>query len=287
MRSDLSQILWEKHRAWREQDGNFPTNHRWSAPSLVNRLAILNENLRHDAPPGHADYLFLSQRNGRVSLPIYQLFHQLLDAFIEKHNLPKFDFKQLRPTDASLIPLETGDISAVQSKLNHRHRTTSIRYIRASLLEEHRARTISRFQGELIQLSRDAGLKTVKINSQTKGTTSPAETVFGFLCKDPFSGIAPGSVRGSCCENFNGCATCPGAIVTLDDPTVVAKMLATQKYLTALGERAIAEGWSRRFDALYRPTLTVIEQDLFPAISAAVKQTAQKIADDHPLPYLE
>lgn len=64
-------------------------------------------------------------------------------------------------------------------------------------------------------------------------------------------------------------------------------MLATQKYLTALGERAIAEGWSRRFDALYRPTLTVIEQDLFPAISAAVKQTAQKIADDHPLPYLE
>ena len=195
---------------------NFPTNHRWSAPSLVNRLAILNENLRHDAPPGHADYLFLSQRNGRVSLPIYQLFHQLLDAFIEKHNLPKFDFKQLRPTDASLIPLETGDISAVQSKLNHRHRTTSIRYIRASLLEEHRARTISRFQGELIQLSRDAGLKTVKINSQTKErhrrqrqfSVSCAKTRFPESHQDPCAAPA---------VKISMVVRRAGAIVTLDD----------------------------------------------------------------------
>lgn len=287
LRSDLMRIAWEKPRANREQEGSFPISHRWSAPSLVSRLAMLNENLRAGAPPGHADYLFLSQRNGHISLPLHQMFHILLDEFIEKHSLPKFDFKQLRPSGANLIFLDTGDIAAIQKKLNHRRTSTSSGYIEASLLDEHRAKAISRYQGQLIQLTRNSRPISDNTKALKKKNKSPAETVFGFLCKDPLAGISPGSVQGNVCENFNCCATCPGAIVTLDDPNVVAKLLSTHKHLVQLGDKAIRQGWSRRFDALYRPTLTVIEQDLLPCISTAVRKKAEQSIGSVPFPHLD
>lgn len=287
LRSDLMRVVWEKPRANREQEGSFPINHRWSAPSLVSRLAVLNENLRANAPPGHADYLFLSQRNGHISLPIHQMFHILLDEFIEKYSLPEFDFKQLRPSEANLIFLDTGDIVAVQKKLNHRRTSTSSAYIETSLLEEHRIKTISKYQGQLIQLTRNSRPTPNDTKSSKKKKASPAETVFGFLCKDPLAGLSPGSVQGHVCENFNRCATCPGAVVTLDDPTVVAKLLSTHRHLALLGDKAVRQGWSRRFDALYRPTLTVIEQDLLPCVSTAVRKKAEHLIGSVPFPHLD
>ncbi|WP_324009669.1 hypothetical protein, partial [Parvimonas micra] len=32
------------------------------------------------------------------------------------------------------------------------------------------------------------------------------DTTFGFKCKDPLAGIAPGSIRGSMCVKFFGCS---------------------------------------------------------------------------------
>jgi len=104
----------------------------------------------------------------------------------------------------------------------------------------------------------------------------PAETVFGFQCNDPFSGIAPASRPGALCTNFSHCATCPGAVVTLDDPRVVVKLISTFAMLKKTKATSIETGWYPRFQALYEPTLSIIRDELLPKVDAAVLKIADQ-----------
>lgn len=290
LRSDLCQVTWDKPRAGREQRADFPVNQSWAAPALIRRLAAINENLVHLTDPGHEDYLFLFLRGGKAAVPIHQMLHLLLDKFIERRQLPQFEFKQLRSSGATLVFSESENLKAVQGRLNHRQTRSTTPYVDQTILTEQLARTIRRFQGELIELSVASQRPADHADDSVQRSLDfapPAQTVFGFSCKDPFAGVAPGSTRGSPCAQFAHCATCPGAIVTLDDAVVVAKLLATHQHLTELAKRAIAEGWSRRYDHLYRPTLSVIEHELLPAVSESIRDDASKRARAHPLPFLD
>ena len=113
-----------------------------------------------------------------------------------------------------------------------------------------------------------------------------ATTLFGFDCKDPFAGTAEGSHIGEACGRFFSCSTCPGAVVVLDSPHVVAKLLATTEHLRNERARASAEGWAPRFQVLYGPTLTILERDLLPLITDDLKALAQREYTP-PLPRLE
>ncbi|WP_156414137.1 site-specific integrase [Bordetella sp. N] len=284
LRSDLSQLIWDKPRAGREQKVDFPTANRWAAPTLVTRLLSLNENLRHHASPEQSNYLFICLANGKVTIPIYQMLHLLLNNFIVSNKIADFDFKQLRSSGATLIFAQTADMAIVQKRLNHRDSATTERYVDHSLLSESRARTIRRFQGELVDLSRSGKQATqATINSYL----GQSETVFGFSCKDPFAGIAQGSNEGQLCSQFSQCATCPGAIVVLDDLKVVAKLIATSRHLKTIGEKSINDGWSRRFHALYGSTLQTIEEELLPAVAPSIRKHAELVADSFPLPFLD
>ncbi|RFB67523.1 hypothetical protein DZB54_20385 [Herbaspirillum sp. 3R-3a1] len=115
----------------------------------------------------------------------------------------------------------------------------------------------------------------------------PIETVFGFICKNPWEGIAKGSAKGSLCTKFTACATCPGAIIPLDDIAVVAKLLKTLEQLKDTYARAINEGWLERFKIFYEPTQRILEQELLPHVSHQVLRSAQKIVSQNQIPYLE
>jgi integrase len=288
LRSDLEHITWMKRRSRKEQRVDFPTNKEWSAPSLVRKLLLLNENMRLRCHPNERNYLFICRSGrGKFGTTRPSNLHLLLGAFIKKHNLVDFSFGDLRRATAAEHHRASKTIEGAQARLNHASsQTTAIYTSVADRAKEHEI-VIRRFQGELIQ----SGGKQPRQKDAQSGTNadSPiaADTVFGFRCKDPYSGVAEGSRTGSLCLQFTGCATCPGALIPLDDPTTVARLMSTAQALEQARNRALQEGWWPRYSQLYESTYRVLQVDLLPAISENMKSIAIGIMRPSEIPWLE
>ncbi len=287
LRADIASVVWSKPRSQREQKADFPIAHRWSAPNLISRLKMLNDPLRPWAGERFSDRLFVAYCNGRAAVPCIQLFHVMLDEFIREHKLEHFDFKQLRKTGATIIFRETGDVRVVKERLNHRSTTTTRRYIDEPLLREVHDQLIHRFQGELISMSMSSGLHANATDQFASISKNLSQTVFGFLCRDPLAGLATGSVRGQLCEHFQQCATCPGAIVPLDDPKIVGRLLDSLDQLLNRRADAEVEGWVRRFDLLYGATISILQDELIQKVSPAIMDAASHMRNRWPLPRVD
>lgn len=106
--------------------------------------------------------------------------------------------------------------------------------------------------------------------------------MFGFGCKDPFAGIAPGSRVGELCTNFLGCLTCPNAVIA-SDPTTVARLLQARAHLCG----AAAQLDPARWEAIYAPQLRILEEDILSGFSAReLAQAEPLMATLPPLPPL-
>lgn len=287
-RKDLLLVCWDKPRSGREQRVDFPAGREWSAPSLIAKLAALNNNLVKRAESSCQNKLFLAYSHHTARVPCFQMFHLLLASFTSNHQLKvDFNFKDLRRAGAKAHQVKGGSVFYAQKRLNHRSVKTTARYIDQSVEAERHDRIILRFQGEL--------LKKALLSNQGEHIKSDAEqsrlqttdTVFGFTCKDPLGGTAEGSRKGELCEQFQRCATCPGALIVLDDVHVVAKLLCTHKELLAAKIKSEVEGWWPRFEIYYLPTLHILETELLPAISAEIFLQAKALNLRASVPRLE
>ncbi|MNJ67036.1 hypothetical protein D3C77_631700 [compost metagenome] len=75
------------------------------------------------------------------------------------------------------------------------------------------------------------------------------------------------------------CATCKHAVIPVDDPNVVARILRAKKHLEMLESNSMYDHEARaRFDKVYRPILTIITRDIIARISAATLKVANKLA---------
>jgi hypothetical protein len=83
--------------------------------------------------------------------------------------------------------------------------------------------------------------------------------MFGFDCKDPLAGIAPGTRRGQLCTNILGCFTCPNAIIT-GDTASLARLLQARDHLSA----AATQIHPARWEVIYAPLLRILEEDILP-----------------------
>ncbi len=103
-------------------------------------------------------------------------------------------------------------------------------------------------------------------SSQIRAAVPPgtAVSLFGFDCKDPLAGIAPGTRAGEICHHFLGCFTCPNAVIT-GDPTSLARLLETRDHLRASATYL----HPARFEAIYAPLLKILEEDILTRFSAA------------------
>ena len=283
--SHLERIVWDKPRAGKEQYVDFPEGKTWSAPNLVRRLSALNHKLVSSAHVSDREYLFLSQGTGASTASIlsWSYTHQLLDKFIAQHDLPNFDLAGFRTHVAKAHHVTAGSLMAAKERLNHAELSTSARYTPLSDRAAKHDQIMLAFQGRMVREARGEQSRWEKNDSIKKGGAH--ETCF--QCSDPYGGRAPGSVAGTLCLQFQKCATCPGALIPLDDVHVVAKLLATSRHLDATSERAKKEGWSERFSAIYEPIRSILLKDLLPAISTAVRAKAEKIASLQILPFLE
>lgn len=291
LRDDLERVVWEKPRSHREQRMEAPVGRPWSAPNLVRRLARLNENLAARCSKKDRESLFIANRAalGRTpGVPAISLLHVLLKEFIDRHELPPFSFSSLRSAGATAHYRVTGRIKDAQKRLNHRAASTTSRYANPASQQDQHDLVIQRFQGLMVQASMTVDRPVgAKAKVQSSSIAAGADTVFGFRCRDPLGGIAEGSSAGSLCLQFQKCATCPGALIPLDDVTIVARLFATYNALVEARQNAIEEGWMPRFKALYEPTMRILADEILPAVSDGVRAKALAVAETRPIPKLE
>lgn len=286
IRSDLERVVWDKMRAGREQAPDFPKSKTWSAPNIVRKLLGFTNELVPHASELRKNDLFLCRnlKNG-ISTPSWQAIHNQFKHFRAKHNLPRFDLRDLRRAGAKLHHKAGRSIVAAQQRLNHASSDTTQIYTPLKDRSPAHDSTILRFQGLLVKEAELSTSVRPKV-AQARSDISSAQTVFGFGCKDPLSGTALGSKAGEHCLQFHKCATCPGAIVVVDDPLVVSRIVGAREALVAAQERSFREGWSARFQAHYGPVLAIIEKDLLPAVSDGVLQRAKTLSAQ-PITHLE
>jgi hypothetical protein len=180
-----------KERSSREQIADFSIRRPRSAPILVSKLIDINAVLVDHVHVSERDKLFLANANSRPRVPCFQMLHNLLDEFIIRHELPAFDFKQLRRAGAALHLEASNDIQSPRTRLNHRSARTTIAYATTERLGQENDRLINRFQGELVRKSLTLGRthaprETSQVPSPS--TKKSVDTVFGFGCKDPYAG---------------------------------------------------------------------------------------------------
>jgi hypothetical protein len=289
LRADLERLQWMKQRSGKEQYADFPVGRQWSAPSLVRRLMRLNHDLLIKCTHQFRNHVFISHnpKAKNVRVPARDVFHKELLRFIERNSLASFHFRDIRKAGAREHHRAAGSIMAAKKRLNHESVLTTARYTslgdRAKIHED----VIRRFQGEMVRLSMASPVNAPPTIAPVSKASQAAETIFGFKCKNPFSGIVAGSSEGNLCLQFTRCATCPGAVVTVDDPSVVARLLAASSALEDAKRRAISEGWWPRYALLYEPTREILETQLLPAVHPLIKDLAEKTPAGRLIPILE
>lgn len=289
LRDDLEFLDWDKPRAKREQRVDFPKGKQWSAPNIVRRLLNLNGDLRLSCRSIDASCVFLSNglRTGAPSVPSVQSLHNYLAEFLARNNLPDFDFKDWRPTVGREHRRAGGSIEAAKRRLNHANTETTALYVNTGNFEPEHYKSIAEFQGQLVKgLSAKTRLSK-KNEYRNNAVGGKSATVFGFNCQDPFAGLDGITDPGSRCLNFTRCSTCAGSLVPVDDPDVIARILAAKFSLEEARERSLLGGWSLRFNVLYAGTLQIIDNDILPSVSAAVLEKAREVVRNHHIPKLE
>lgn len=270
---DFVLFVWQKKRAHAEQFAGYSLKREWSAAGLIKKLKDLNESLITQAKRKDQDSLFIGMSSSAgAGRSCTQLLHIFLGDFIKRHGLQKFTFRELRTTVAEEGYLKKGDIEDARERLSHASSSMTQRYLSSSLINRYHESKIVKFSGMLVANARALNQKS---DSAPVSEGQRAQTLFGFSCKDPYSGLAPGSQKGRSCDKFYGCSTCPGSIVVLDDPKLVAKLICTAAHLRGEQKRAVAEGWGIRFDNLYAPTLKILEEEILPLLTTEMIALAQ------------
>lgn len=266
-------LSWSKARASREQSDPFLRAGSFSVSKLVNHLTQMTHPVRHLADHVDRSLLFLV-RSGRVARRIStQSWHNALREFRTEHQLPYFTFADMRPAGASLIARDKNDSSDATRKLQHLSAHTTKRYLMDRASNEQRFANLAKFQGQMIT----AAVATIS------GKRKHQETLLGMTCQDPLSGIAKGSKKGELCLMFIQCATCPHAIVIYDDPRYVARIVKAKEALESAKEQSVhTADASIRFAAIFQSTLTVIERDILPRVSADILAQAKILSLEFP-----
>lgn len=284
LRADRERITWDKPRAGHEQRADFNVKRPYSAPNLVRRLARLNSRLADAADEHNKTLLFIAYGNAGVTVPSWQALHGIHQNFIAKHKLKQHFLKDFRKAGAELHAAASGTLLRAKSRLNHQSVQTTRDYVSPKILAELHDDRISMHQSRLHEMT--ARMPIENADQTAIARTESSETVFGFTCKDPWSGIQKGE-EGKRCMKFTGCATCPGAVVILDDVHVVTRLLAAVAQLTEAKQRATKEGWLDRYNALYEATLNIIESDLLPKVSGPILERAKMTFDKKRVLFLE
>lgn len=268
-------VTWEKGRASRPQRRSFLRDRSYSVPNLIDRVLAMTAPLVPHVPMHEQDRLFLSATRStwrKVQLVTKGVLAFHLDRFISRHRLVHSDgapmrltFASLRVSGLSLAHAALGcDVLKTQIVANHVSPRTTWRYVAQPVIRATQADTISTLQAAFVSwIRRDPTEIALSLGVPPATAVEIAAgqnaTASGFICRDPFAGVAPGQQRGQICVAWLGCFTCPNAVIPLDVDTV-ARLVRSRDALIAARITVAADRW----DLLYAPKLQILEHDILP-----------------------
>lgn len=290
--AEQEMLVLAKPRASKVQRRAFRRSSSFEPPTLVRELLEWTSTLRPRAGDAHRDRLFLTKSERGVSALNALCLAKPLKRFIVRHGLPRFSLASLRPSVLTAIYRSSGDLRQAKSVANHSNIATTIGYVQGPATDSQNRVRIATLQtallGQLAPVSPDvdaSGKSQISATRPERPAIIPpgtAVTMFGFGCRDPFAGVAPGTHRGELCTNFLGCLTCPNAVIAGDTLTV-ARLLQARDHLRS----AAAVIHPARWEAIYAPQLRILEEDVLGSFAARELAHAERLcATLPPLPPL-
>ena len=287
---DRQTLVWRKGRTPHVQRRTFSIAAAFEPPALVREILQWNERLLPLAPPTQRNRLFLFKAKGLHAVTAFSAstVKYALKLFCARHSLPAFTLAAIRPSVLSAFYRTSGDLRQVRTVANHVRLATTVRYVEAPEVQAlHRTRVValqSAFVGHIgkYQTPKRAAHPIAPADAQAIQSPAQAVSLFGFGCKDPFAGTAPGTHCGELCTNFMGCFTCPNAIIA-PDPSTVARLLQARDHLRAAATTLHPARWR----AVYAPQLRILEEDILARFAAREIAAAEPmLAQLTPLPEL-
>jgi len=273
---DRELLVWDKPRSSSVQRLSFRTSDPFEPPALVREIIEWTRPLRSRVPIDRRDRLFLTKTRFGPTVATRVKFQRAHRRFITTHSLAPFSLSSLRPGVLTALYRSSGDLRAVKTKANHASISTTAHYVQGPEVAAQNSVRMAALQSAWLgRVEPHAGLGSSTPPTSSSVDAPPpgtAVSMFGFSCKDPFSGLAPGTRRGSLCTNFLACLTCPNAIIPTDAPTL-ARLLHARLHL----QTAAAHIHPARWAALYAPQLRILDEDLIPRFPARERLEAERL----------
>jgi hypothetical protein len=281
---DRKVLVWDKPRANEQQRRAFRLDATFDPPALVRDLLEWTIRLRRHASGPMREQLFLY--SGRRCPTALRRDNLMLfrDRFMRRHQLPHFELASIRSSVLTMFYRASGDLRQVKTIANHARLSTTVAYVESPEVEEQNRIRLAALQSVFIEHLRDlpphvpasdpAAPGPFRGDTKSTGAEPKAEAVsmFGFSCKDPLAGIAPGTRMGELCTNFLACLTCPNAIIT-HDPRTLSRLLQARDHIRGASSDMHPARWS----AIYAPQLRILEEDVLGRFSAAEIAAAQRL----------
>jgi len=274
---DRELLVWDKPRAGSLQRRSFRSSDPLEPPALVRDIIEWTQPLRPRVLRHQRDRLFLIKTTtGGPTAATRVKFVRSLEQFIATHKLPAFSMSSLRPSVLSALYRSSGDLRAVKMMANHASISTTASYVRGPQVAAQNTLRMAALQSALLgHIAPSAGDE-----QPTPPPTSPSEppppgtavSMFGFSCKDPLAGIAPGTRRGELCTNFLACLVCPNAIIPTDVRTL-ACLLHARDHLACASAHVHPARWA----AIYAPQVRIIDEDLLPRFPLGDRPEAERL----------
>ena len=273
---DREMLVWDKPRANSVQRRSFRRSDPFEPPALVREILEWTSRLRPRVPVDQRDCLFLMKTPYGPTAATRVKFQGALQRFISEHALSPFTFGSLRPSVLTALYRSSGDLRPVKAMANHASISTTVRYVQGPDVAAHNSLRMAALQSALlghVELPTDSGSAPPPVVSAVlPPPPGTAVSMFGFSCKDPLSGLAPGTHRGVLCTNFLACLTCPNAIIPTDAPTLARLLHARDHLQTAAGLIHPA-----RWAAIYAPQLRILDEDLIPRFPTRERLEAERL----------
>lgn len=277
----------------RYQEVSFPHGQRHGVIELIEFLRWWTEPLVPLASPQDRQRLILYPRQGVEKAYVGPVANSQeigcrggpLERFRERHRLPRFTLEQLRPTIATLVYLQTGDIFRVQRLLNHASVLTTLEYIRGPLaqlearkalrdgIETMTAQVLGSGSASAHPGTSEAALSAEVAAGRMEGDTAATcrttmtRTLVGH-CTNPKASPQPGEVQGQICSQLRKCLRCENCWILSED---LPRVLRFRDALAA--ERAVMR--ERDWEHINGPDLLIIAAILKRFPEEAVREAEQ------------
>lgn len=277
--TDRKALVWLKPRAQSMQRRSFDANDKFEPPALVADLLSWNARLVKSAGLEIKNDLFVYKGLRGVTTLTCAQAKVLVKAFCKRHSLGHFSLASIRPSVLTSFYRVTGDLRRVKNIANHAYLSTTVRYVEAPEVKAQNRSRIADLQDAFVDRIQQPAVEALLPKSKLQEPlTQSAVSMFGFDCRDPFSGVAPGSQRGRMCAQFMGCFTCPNAVIP-PDPSTLARLLQTRDHFRS----AMRVMHPARWNAIYAPQLKILELDILPRFSERDLANASLLISQLPL----